>query len=625
MSPLFPIGGQKGLKAICTLFVTLAIAALAGPATPALAGTPDSSRSAFVQLFEWKWPDVARECETYLGPKGFKAVQISPPQEHVVMPGQGYPWWENYQPVSYQIASRMGSRAEFKDMVQRCSAAGVQIYADVVINHMAAGTGTGNAGSSFSGDGHRYTFPGIYGPDDFHWNVRSPHNCMNQNGGIDYNSQHSVQDCELVGLPDLATETENVRNRIADYFIDLYSLGVRGYRIDAVKHIDPADMAAIIGKVKARVGGDFYVVQEVIDLGGEAVKKEWYYPFGDVDDFNYGRKLGEQFKNYNGQKIANLRSFGENWGLARPDKSVVFSDNHDMQRGEAGSYLTFRDNDNHFAYTLGNVFMLAWPFGYPQIMSSYDFTRFDQGPPANSDGSTKSIYASATATQPACFKEWKCEHRWREIGNMVAFRNATVSTPQITDWWDNGNNQIAFGRGDKGFVVINREDAPLQRTFQTHLPPGTYCDVIAGDFSGKPGQGSCTGRTIAVDANRQATISVPANYAAALHVNALTAAPALVSATFKVKNGQTIWGENMYLVGSDAVLGSWDPKNGTLMSPLHYPDWEVSVQLAPSTRYEYKFVKVNGSGGVLWESIPNRSFQAPQKGAVTLEGTWNTP
>jgi hypothetical protein len=61
------------------------------------------------------------------------------------------------------------------------------------------------------------------------------------------------------------------------------------------------------------------------------------------------------------------------------------------------------------------------------------------------------------------------------------------------------------------------------------------------------------------------------------------------------------------------------------MSPVHYPNWEVSVQLAPSTKYEYKFVKINGSGSVLWESIPNRTFQTPQKGAVTLEGTWNMP
>src|SRR5688500_17932200 len=39
----------------------------------------------FVHLFEWKWTDIAAECENVLGPQGFKAVQISPPQEHIVL------------------------------------------------------------------------------------------------------------------------------------------------------------------------------------------------------------------------------------------------------------------------------------------------------------------------------------------------------------------------------------------------------------------------------------------------------------------------------------------------------------------------------------------------------------
>lgn len=34
-------------------------------------------RSAMVHLFEWKWEDIASECERYLGPKGFGGVQVS--------------------------------------------------------------------------------------------------------------------------------------------------------------------------------------------------------------------------------------------------------------------------------------------------------------------------------------------------------------------------------------------------------------------------------------------------------------------------------------------------------------------------------------------------------------------
>ena len=34
---------------------------------------------AFVQLFEWDWNDIAAECENVLGPAGYPAVQVSPP------------------------------------------------------------------------------------------------------------------------------------------------------------------------------------------------------------------------------------------------------------------------------------------------------------------------------------------------------------------------------------------------------------------------------------------------------------------------------------------------------------------------------------------------------------------
>jgi len=50
----------------------------------------------FVPLFEWKWTDIATECETVLGPAGFRAVQISPPEEHSIVPS--YDWSERYQP-----------------------------------------------------------------------------------------------------------------------------------------------------------------------------------------------------------------------------------------------------------------------------------------------------------------------------------------------------------------------------------------------------------------------------------------------------------------------------------------------------------------------------------------------
>ncbi len=40
---------------------------------------------------------------------------------------------------------------------------------------------------------------------------------------------------------------------------------------------------------------------------------------------------------------------------------------------------------------------------------------------------------------------------------MVIFRNVVNGQP-LSNWWDNGNNQIAFSRDNKGFIVINNDD-----------------------------------------------------------------------------------------------------------------------------------------------------------------------
>ncbi|KAJ7133642.1 glycoside hydrolase superfamily [Mycena epipterygia] len=70
----------------------------------------------------------------------------------------------------------------------------------------------------------------------------------------------------LVGLSDLGRGQSAVQNSIAAYLKDLQSLGVSGFRMDAAKHIEPADLAAICSK---RDGSDSeYITQEVTDGGG---------------------------------------------------------------------------------------------------------------------------------------------------------------------------------------------------------------------------------------------------------------------------------------------------------------------------------------------------------------------
>ena len=119
---------NRSLLALASaVLASTALTAVSGPGPAAASVASPGPKDVIVHLFEWPWASVATECTTQLGPKGFGGVQVSPPQEHVVLPGQGYPWWQDYQPVSYQLSSRRGDRAAFAAMVQTCHTAGVKI------------------------------------------------------------------------------------------------------------------------------------------------------------------------------------------------------------------------------------------------------------------------------------------------------------------------------------------------------------------------------------------------------------------------------------------------------------------------------------------------------------------
>jgi len=462
----------------------LAVSACSRPAqTVSDAPQQDTPASqVFVHLFEWDWPSIGRECEEFLGPAGYSAVQVSPPQEHV----QGPQWWTRYQPVSYRLVSRGGTREQFAAMVASCAAAGVDVYVDAVINHMTGvGTGSGAAGSAYG----VYEYPGLYVYDDFHHCGRNGTDDI-----VDFDDLWELRNCELVNLADLKTGDSHVQETLAAYLNDLLGLGVRGLRLDAAKHMAPGDIAAVLARLEA----DAYVFQEVI--AGGPVTTDMYLANGAVTEFAYHAALDRAFLE---GPVTALRDLGTGSDFTPSESAVVFVDNHDTQRGHGGDTLSYKSGDR---YLLANVFMLAWPYGYPKVMSSFEFDDREAGPPQA---------APVAPDGQSCNAGWVCEHRQPAIVAMVAFRHLTRGLA-VTHWQEFGDTAISFGRGALGHVVINAGVDMLDVAVRTDMNPGRYCNVLSAAIDALP----CAGAEIEVTDSGRFSARLAPGSALAIHAGA---------------------------------------------------------------------------------------------------------
>jgi alpha-amylase len=565
------------------------------------AAAPSSTRNVIVQLFDWPWTDIANECTNVLGPDGYGAVQISPPQEAVVLQANGYPWWQAYQPVAYDLNSRFGEQAQLQAMIATCHTAGVKVYADVVLNHM---TGQGNGGTGDSGTTFtdKYDYPGLYSPTDFH-------SC--ETSITNWDDEQQVWNCQLSGLADLNTSSSYVQATEAAYLNTLISLGVDGFRWDAAKEMDPAD----IGAIEARLTQQAFVYQEVPWGSGQPVTPDLYTGNGDVMEFRYGWELHGVFST--GQ-LATLQNFGSSGMLPSAD-SVVFIDNQDTERD--GSMLSYAAGSS---YILANVFMLAWNYGTPEVLSDYAFSSYDQGPPSAGGDPISSVTCNVGT--------WECEDRWPAIAGMVGWHNAVgraAGTAAVANWWTDGSNAIAFSRGSTAWVAINNESSPVTQTFTTGLPAGTYCDVISGAVS----SGACTGTVVTVNAAPgggagQATVTVPAHSAVAIDTSSVaTAATETVTVTVPASTPAS---GTVYLAGNLSALGEgaadWAPA-GIAMTPLSATQWTATISATAATTLSYKFTL--GSWATVEETSacgyePNRSMPVSGGAVSDTVSAWTT-
>jgi hypothetical protein len=95
-----------------------------------------------------------------------------------------------------------------------------------------------------------------------------------------------------------------------------------------------------------------------------------------------------------------------------------------------------------------------------------------------------------------------------------------------------------------------------------------------------------------------------------------------VSAAFVCENGQTTWGNSVYVVGNIPLLGDWRSEDALLLSPDGpYPTWTKRISaLPPGTEIEWKCIKRQERGNppqlLEWEAGDNNRFTTPAAGTA---------
>ncbi|MFJ3894575.1 carbohydrate-binding module family 20 domain-containing protein [Streptomyces sp. NPDC090083] len=564
--------------------------AVALPATTAHADTTTKG-DVIANLWEWNWKSIASECTNVLGPAGYGAVQVAPPSESLKQ--TNYYWWDVYQPYSYDLNSRFGTAAQFASMITACHTAGVKVYTDAVINHTAAQTGTGYNGTTIT---NKYDTPD-WNPSDYHTSADCPTSDLTIQ---DYSNLTQVQNCELLGLPDLKTSADNVRSVLAAFLNKQIALGVDGFRVDSAKHIPATDMAAIVAKLNTTTSGAApYVFDEVYP--GSTPQPSDYYGSGDVLDFTYASRMKSAFQG----NVSDLSSL-ESSGILPAANSVSFVTNHDTERN--GLDMSYKDGDS---YRLANLFELAYKWSTPTIYASWQWTQSDQAPP-NSAG---------FVTDTDCSGSWNCLDRDTAVVGMVAWHNAAGGAA-VSNWSTKSSSVIGFGRSGAGFFAVNNGSSAATYTFATGMADGTYTNVVDGGAS-----------TVTVSGGN-ASITIPAKDAVAFFNADYTctvgcddngggggSSGSTVTATFN-EYAATTSGTNVYVVGSIDALGGWDTSKAVALSSSGYPVWSGAVSVPAGTSFTFKYIKKDASGNVTWESNANRSATTAGS-AVSLNNSWN--
>lgn len=611
----------------------------------------------------------------YLTDLGITAVWISPPFENITAvdsdTGASY---HGYWSRDFKTPNPFfGGMAAFDELVSVAHDNGIKIIIDFVPNHTSPSTDDGELEDGALYDNGDYVAAYSDDPNDY----------FHHNGGTDYSTYEDGIYRNLYDLADLDHQETFIDQYLRDAIKQWLDRGIDGIRVDAVAHMPPLWQKTLLDTIYDHkpvfTFGEWF-------LGADEHDQRYYDFSNDSGmgllDFRFGHEIRQVLRDFTDDWYGFWDVLEET--AAEHDQvtdQLPFIDNHDMERfTDSGGAV---NTDMALAVLLTSRGTPTIYYGTEQYLQGGADP--DNRRPMPSFDTTTTAYtvisklASLRRSNPA-LAYGDTQQRWinsdvlfyeRGFGDNVVLVGINRSQTEYTisglatdlpegtyaDRLDGAldgfsttvNNDGSIGAFDIGPQTVG----VWEHTGNTSTPTLGHVGPTMGrtdhtvTIDGR-GFGSTTGSVqfgstnapvnAWSDAQIQATVpSVAAGYhdvtvtdANGVQSNAFDGFEVLtaeqVSVRFVVEDATTDTGENVYLVGNVHELGEWDTARavGPFFNQVvhQYPDWYYDSNVPAGTTLEFKFIKIDETGAVTWESGSNRQYTTPTSGTDEYVDVW---
>jgi glycosidase len=386
---------------------------------------------------------------------GVTALWITPVVKNIdgFVTGAGFPDWGYHGYWAddfYRLDPRFGSEADLKALVDGAHARGMKVLLDVVYNH--AGYDSNLTKGPKTRGWFRTTSLGTCGQDD-------------------------LTTC-VSGLPDFKTELPEVDDYLMAAHLGLAKrVGVDGFRLDTVKHVDHPFWQEHRKRTRAELGPGFFLIGEV--WGGDAQSLDPWFVNDEMDagfDFSFqGSTLG--WVQGRGRTVAYDRYLKSREKVREGHLLSPYLSSHDVPGG------LFQLNGDKELFRLAALLQLT-SGGIPMIYYGEEVGRPGGDWPDNrSDMPWGSRRIQPGTGQP------RDEALRADYKKMIAIRRAhkALSRGVHTGLSSDGDLLVFLRRdeasGDAVVVAVNRGSAPAAAAFDA---PAEWRDApVRDEWSGE--------------------------------------------------------------------------------------------------------------------------------------------